>query len=64
MDSYYREGFVGTAVKLKAEFLDLRSAFMKAFANFQKYEMGEKENAEDDGEDQADDKEYIFSLYL
>lgn len=34
---------------------------MKVFSNFQKSGMGEKENAEDDGEDEADEKEYIFS---
>lgn len=46
---------------MKAALRDFRSAFMKVFANFRKSRMDEKDNAEYDSEDEADEKEYNFS---
>ena len=52
-----------TSSKLKAEFRDLRSAFMKAFANYQKSGMGDKENGDDEKDNQSEeDPAYVFRL--
>jgi len=62
LDPYYREGYVTTASKLKAEFRDLRSAFMKCFANFQKSGMGEKDNVEEESDAEGvNEQAYVFS---
>lgn len=50
-----------TSSKLKSEFYDLRSPFIKAFANFQKSGIGDKYNDNRDSGDDEVDKSYVFS---
>lgn len=55
LDPYYRDGYVVTTTKLKSEFRDLRSIFMKYFSNFQKSGQGDGEAEEDDVEREDED---------
>lgn len=65
LDPFYRPGYNVTVVKLKAEFRDLRCAFMKSYANFQKAGQGEAENSqsvdsyEEDNNEKEDEKRFI-----
>ena len=44
LDPFYRDGYTVTASKLKVEFRDILSLFMKVYSNFQNSGQGDNNN--------------------